>query len=133
MLLRSRVRAPPAVDGHGRSINEARPVREQVRDGGRHLFGTPYPADRMQEAHLLFDPRNCRWLLPGEKLLVAFGGDRAECYGVDPDTLRPIFDCQRACQPFDGRLSRRVSHSSPDRPLRLVRGDIDYRPARASR
>src|SRR3712207_889138 len=101
MLLRSRVRAPPAVNGHDRSINEARLVREQVRDGGRHLFGTPYPADRMQEALLLLDPRNCRWLLPGEKRLVALGGDRAKRYGVDSDTLRPIVDGQRAGQSFD--------------------------------
>ena len=120
MLLRGRVPAPPAVDGHGRPIDEASLVREQVRDGGRHLFGTPYPADRMPEAHLFLDPRGYRRLLPDEELFVALSGDRTERYGVDPDTVRPVVHSQRAGQPFEGRLSRRVRHRSPDRPLRLV-------------
>lgn len=29
---------------------EARILREQVSDGGRHLLGAPYPADRVQQA-----------------------------------------------------------------------------------
>src|SRR5215204_6378821 len=90
---------PPAVDRHGRPIDEATLVREQVRDGGRHLFGTPYPADQMQEAHLLLDPRGYRRLLPDEELFVALGGDRTERYGVDPDTVRPVVDGQRARDP----------------------------------
>src|SRR5438552_18087717 len=95
---------PPAVDGHGRAVDEARIIREQVNDCGCDLLGMRDPAERMQLAHLLFDPRDGLALLPVEVLAVPPGGNRARCNGVDANSARPVLASPCARQSLNGRV-----------------------------
>ena len=78
------------------------------------------PAERMQLAHLLFDPRDGLGLLPVEELLVALGGNRARRNGVDANAARPVLDSQCARQSFNGRLGSHVRRAAGNRLPCLV-------------
>lgn len=123
----------PAVDGHGRSIDEARIIREQVHDGGGNLLGAGDPAEWMQQAHLLFDPRDSLRLLSAKECLVALGDHRARRYGIDANAMWPVLDRQGACQPFNGCLGGRVRRSAGNCLPCLVGREVDDRPRRSGR
>lgn len=110
-----------AVHGHDSAVDEARFLGKQVGDGCGHLLGMSRPSQRVQEAHILLDVFDHCGFLAGEELFVAFGGDRAECYGVRPAGVRSVVRGQGSDQPLDGDLRRRVGEGSPDCPLRSNR------------
>src|SRR6266566_6753337 len=83
-----REHGPPAVHRHGGAVDEARVAGKKVSDGGRDLGGPAHPPDRMEDPHLVLDPRGRRRLLLAQERLVTFRGDRAERHGVDPDAAR---------------------------------------------
>src|SRR5687767_15974108 len=85
-------RRPTAVYGYDRPVDEARLGGEQVGDGRRDLLGTSHPSDRMQEAHLLFDPRGLVGFLASKELFVTLGGYGPQGDGVGPDSSRSVVD-----------------------------------------
>ena len=78
-----------AVDGNDGAVDEAGIVREQVADGIGDLARAPGPAERMQDAHLVFGP-GCRlWFPGGEEGLVPAGGDGSERDSIHPMPCGP--------------------------------------------
>ncbi len=102
-------------------------------DHPRHLLRPPDPAQRVQQRHLLLDPRGRGRVEPGEQGVVAGGADRAERDGVHADAVATVVDGQRAGQALDRGLRRGVGQRPGHRALRLVRRHVHDRAAAAGR
>ena len=83
-------------------------------------------------AHLVFDPGRRRGRLAGQEGSVALGINGPVRDGIHPDTARAVVHGQRPGQALDRGLGGRIRQCAADRPLRLVRGDVDDRAARPS-
>src|SRR5918999_3203136 len=121
------------IHGDRCAVDEARLVREQMRNNCRDLLRVANPTQRMDEPHLLLDARGAVRPMLGQELCVALGGDRPQRDRVDPDPSRPVIHGKRPGQSLDRSFGRRVRQRTRHRPLRLVRRDVDDGAARARR